>query len=160
MHDLCGRPEGYEELIVQRHAHLVAPQDTLINLGDVFFYRPEALREALRRIPGTHVLVLGNHDRRSARWYRDAGFAYVCDGLVLGDALLTHRPAWPLPAGIRHAVHGHHHNMGDRVGESPWLDPKVHHLVALEFTDYRPVPLRRIVDRARTEAGWDPRRPL
>lgn len=141
--EACGRPEDYGRRILARHVELIRPGDTLVNLGDVNFYGgPDSLREFLARIPCTHILVLGNHDRKSRSWYRDQGFAFACDALVLDGVLLTHKPTLPLPAGVRLNVHGHWHNKVERAREADGYDPARQRLLALEHTDYAPVNLR------------------
>ncbi len=139
------RPDDFTDLILRNHRYVVSTQDTLINLGDVAFYGMERLGPFLAHIPGRHVLVRGNHDHKSNNWYLRNGYDWVCDMLVIGDVLLSHKPVDQFPEGVAVNVHGHLHRWGDRVGEHPYLDPSRHILVAMELTDYKPLNLQQLV---------------
>lgn len=138
----CDRPEDHGERIIRNCRRLLAPTDVLIHLGDVIFNKASELDELLGLIPGTKVLVKGNHDRRSDSWFYNKGFAFVCDELRIGDVLLSHIPKPELPSDVRLNVHGHFHNTDHRRHEpeiAAYYDDTKHRLLALEYTDYEPV---------------------
>lgn len=128
------RPADFQDRIVRRWKHLVKPEDTVIHLGDVIFYKHDTLKQLLDDLPGTKFLVMGNHDHKSRLWYSRNGFAAVFDGLVLGDVYLSHKPAATLPSGCTVNVHGHLHS---NAVASPYPHGR---LLALEYTAYSPVP--------------------
>lgn len=78
--------------------------DTLIHLGDFMWGKlPDEM---------TLVLIRGNHDNSPLQADR---FHLACDGLVLGNALLTHEPVERLPKGCHINICGHLH-------ENHWPD--------------------------------------
>lgn len=128
-----------DDLILRNLRYLMAAQDVLIHLGDVIFYEYPKLKAMLDSVPGTKMLVMGNHDRKAKGWYMRNGFAFAADMIVIDDVLLSHKPQ-PLPPWIRLNVHGHWHNATHRREESEsFYDPKRHKLLAVEFTNYKPV---------------------
>lgn len=162
------RPANFNELIMSNLKRLIAPQDLMIHLGDVIFYKYQTLKELLDSVPCRKILTLGNHDRRSCNWYMNNGFDFVVDSFVLNGIAFSHKPMKVLPDGCRINIHGHFHNT-DHCREEPqyndWYDTKIHRLVALEYTNYAPVDLATFVSKtdsgavpfgaARTSSGSD-----
>lgn len=147
----CNRPENFGELIVKNCRKVVAPQDIVIHLGDVIFDRAGELDKYLSKIPGTKIMVRGNHDNRPDNWYITKGFAFVCDSLVLGDVVLSHIPLEKFSDGVRINIHGHFHNLDFRKNDpkvASYYNPILHKLLAMEYTNYCPVDL---VDFSRNE---------
>src|ERR1700679_13534 len=107
------RPRDYNEQIINNCLRLISEEDTVIHLGDVIFARKGnllgakdmSLRDIIKNLPGTWVLVRGNHDHESDGWYMRNGFTMVCHGLQLGQVWLTHQPAHQLPDGALVNVH-------------------------------------------------------
>ena len=123
----------------------VRPDDTIICLGDVA--HPDAWRDRrlvldIRDCPGKRVLVLGNHDLNRAA-LREAGFTMQCPlALCATDPplALSHCPLRRIPAGAIN-LHGHLHE---------GTEPTPRHInLAVEQTDYSPVGLIWILDKAR-----------
>ncbi len=144
MIELCNRPADFNERIMTNLRYLVAEQDNLIHFGDVIFYHLERLKPMLDSVPSrSKILVMGNHDKKKRGWYERNGFSFACDSLVLGNVLLSHKPMRVFPDGVRMNIHGHHHNLGDRISESSdFWKPETHRLLALEHTGYKPVNLQ------------------
>lgn len=155
--DWAIRPSGYNERIIKNCRRLLAPQDLLIHLGDVIFYKYTILNEILDQIPGRKVLTMGNHDRKSRGWYMNNGFDFVADTFTIDDIVFSHRPLQHLPSGSRINIHGHFHNTDHRSKEpeyNAWYNTTIHRLLALEYTDYAPVRLDEFV--AETDRGRIP----
>lgn len=151
------RPHNYNDLIMKNLKRLVAPQDRMIHLGDVIFYKYDQLKPLLDSIPCKKFLVMGNHDRKSRSWYMNNGFDFVADSFVVGDIIFSHKPIRSLPDGCRINIHGHFHNTNHRSHEpqyNEWYDTKVHRLVALEYTNYEPVNLKTFIHE--TDSGAVP----
>lgn len=70
--EYCGRPANHQDLILERTAALVRPQDVLYHLGDFWFRgRVPDARAAVDALPGGwKILVAGNHDQRRVRNYK------------------------------------------------------------------------------------------
>jgi len=136
------RPDGYDTKIINLWRMLVKEDDLLIHLGDVALPDSDKeIWEIIQRLPGRKILVMGNHDKRSAKWYMERGFAFACDAFELSNILFTHRPQLEIPAGIHHNVHGHLHSGEHRAFEAL---PK-HRLVSLEQSGYGPVLIDRVL---------------
>ena len=123
----------------------VRSDDTIICLGDVA--HPDAWRDRrlvldIQDCPGKRVLVLGNHDLNRAA-LREAGFATQCSlALCATDPplALSHYPLRQIPVGAVN-LHGHLHE-----GTEP---TRRHINLAVEHTDYSPVGLIWVLDKAR-----------
>lgn len=117
----------------------VSPTDTVLWLGDVALGPADLLRNVMTQLPGTHVLVRGNHDRSAAAMAR-AGFAAVAEELVMhvGGRVVraSHHPR-PVRAGEVY-MHGHTHETKRRV------DNRIH--VGVDAWDYRPAGYEEIAE--------------
>lgn len=107
------RTEGYEERIAINWRRLVEGGDLVVHLGDVIFKQASTLTAWMYSVPGTKVLVRGNHDHESKAWYRRRGFDVVLDALEMDHRgvriLMTHEPRVPVPSHVHVNVHGHLH---------------------------------------------------
>ena len=146
MKKLCGRPEGFEQLILNQVAHKVKQDDVLIHLGD-FCLGEDSYWNTLfyKYCPGLKWLIRGNHDKKSNTWYHKHGWDFVADHIMLrvfgASILLSHKPLEVVP--VNHInVHGHHHNTGNHPEDK--VDGR-HRLVYIEH-DYTPVSLRSLVE--------------
>lgn len=129
------RPSGFEDLILKNLRVCLRPQDTLIHLGDVIFYRYPELKGMLDAAPCRKILVQGNHDRKKRGWYCRNGFDAAVDAFVWDDILFTHKPD---PGRYPLNIHGHlHTNTGGQTAAGCKL-------VALEYTGYRPLNLETL----------------
>lgn len=144
MVQLCGRPEDFGEIILKNLRHNLAEQDLLIHLGDVIFYDYPALKGMLDSVPGQKILLMGNHDRKTASWFMRNGFVFATEMIVMGDVLFSHKPVETLPTGVRLNVHGHWHNTGHHE-PPPWWGPDTHRVLSIENTRYMPVKMNEFV---------------
>lgn len=140
------RPENFDELIWNGLEKL--PKDcTLIHLGDICIGHDEEVHERLKKLPYRKVLVLGNHDKKTNKWYLEHGWDFVCEtfsGHYFGKYItFSHKPI----EGIQNInIHGHLHNDNHRVQESAaFYKPKLHKLLAIEHTLYQPVDLEAFI---------------
>ena len=95
----------------------IKPKDVFIYLGDISYKWASEEDQAKSRkimasIPGTKILVLGNHDRfLGSDYFKDCGFDYIVDNLVWHKVLFTHEPEKiDIKPGIELNIHGHLHN--------------------------------------------------
>jgi calcineurin-like phosphoesterase family protein len=107
--DFCKRPfKDMEDMMNQmrdKHNAKVNPEDTVIYVGDIFFYiEPKKCKEYLDSLNGMKVLVRGNHDRK-ARDMLGRGFDFVVEEMVMVIAnervTISHYP-FKAPAYIHH----------------------------------------------------------
>lgn len=161
----CQRPENFTELIDERVKATVGASDFLIHVGDVGIDKangPDGFMKTVAAWPGKKFLVRGNHDHKSALYYMSNGFDWAGDALLFRGVWFTHHP-WtdPLPAGANVNVHGHLHNVWDGFGANDpnqvdefaaayragRLPREYNRLLAVEYTDYRPVEMDKFLQK-------------
>jgi len=143
-----GRPEDFEERI-WKGLKVINENDMLIHLGDVCIGDDEMINRRFTMNNGAKkVLVLGNHDHKSVKWYLEHGWDMVCERFDLkmyGKRIaFTHMPiAWDGYFDIN--IHGHFHNTDSRRYEEEFkkIMSGYNKLLALEYTDYKPVNLEK-----------------
>lgn len=139
----CLRPETFTEMIWERWTQTVKPTDTIIHLGDVGIGNWRNF--GIEKLPGRKILVRGNHDRaHSNTWWMEHGFDFSCDGLMFRHQWLTHEPSTSLASGCEFNVHGHLHNF-DPEHHPEYKAKPFHRLLAVEYTDYRPVDFDKFI---------------
>lgn len=137
-------PTNWVDIWIKNWKYYVAPQDFVYHLGDVIFYDYPSLGSIIRQLPGTKILLMGNHDRKSRKWYIKQGFAYVADMIVLDDIVLSHKPLMIFPDGVKYNIHGHSHT---NIPTESWWSPKTHFLYSPEKQKWNFVKLDVIKSR-------------
>lgn len=149
--DYCNRPfrtlDGHFDVggmnaeLIRRWNERVAPEDTIIHLGDFSFGSREQQREIASRLNGHKVIVLGNHDPSAAR-ILDAGFDEAKREMRLADGpyllYLRHKPNEEFErTEFDFHLCGHVHEKWRRRG-------KIIN-VGVDQWDYRPVSIGELV---------------
>jgi calcineurin-like phosphoesterase family protein len=138
-------------LIVKNHKRLIAPQDILINLGDIIFYNSTNLAGYLKQLPCRHILVRGNHDKKSDGWFINQGFSMVCEMLVMKGVLLSHHPVETpqLPKDIKLTINGHLHTHCPKGQVATRIEgsPVVRYTMSLEYHNYTPINLNSLISQ-------------
>jgi calcineurin-like phosphoesterase family protein len=128
--------------IVNRYNSRVNPGDTVLFLGDILYSgTKEEAKTLLDSMLGTKILIRGNHDRRSRKWYMDVGFSEVLKSAVIylpnvGRVLCVHNPLEAAKhPDARYVLHGHRHSVAPmlRGKDAGWLD------VGVTAWNYSPV---------------------
>ena len=157
MVEYCGRPANHSELILE-NLEVILPGDTLIHLGDICIGKDAEWHEKLSEIlKGVHrILLIGNHDNKSERWYKNHCWDTVAD--VLSGNYFGRYVTFshiPVPNAQNLNIHGHFHNNLHRLQRKEWVTPDEedrnmvllssmnnnHKLLAIEYTDYKPILL-------------------
>ena len=77
----CKRPYAdtveMDEDLIKKWNETVGPNDIIYHLGDFAFAPQIRIREILARLNGWKVLIMGNHDKKTVTWWREAGFDEV-----------------------------------------------------------------------------------
>ena len=124
---------------------MVAPEDTILILGDVTVHPLWGRRlKRVRQAPGRKILVYGNHEITRARSVDNDGFDEIYSTLYVdGDPplLLTHVPLGVVPDGCVN-VHSHLHQ-----GRVPGSTAHIN--VCVEQLHYRPRALTALRALAR-----------
>lgn len=143
-----GRPANFEEHIF-KGLNDIYPYDLVIHMGD--FCIGDESKWFLKYIgfmpQMKHMLIRGNHDKRSVSYYLDQGFGAVTDGLLLKiygkNLLITHQPVAKAQSGnADFNIHAHTHGNLHRFKETEeFYDPGFNIEIALENSSYHPVLL-------------------
>ena len=102
-----------DEALIQNWNRVVSEGDTVYVLGDFSSYGKEENKALLKRLKGTKILIMGNHDMgyTQAEW-REMGFLECSRWPILyeGFYLLSHEPLY-INRNMPYAnVYGHVHN--------------------------------------------------
>lgn len=157
MQEFCGRPNGYEHIILESLHKTMSVSDTLIHLGDICIGQDAEWHERLRKVFGRKWLVRGNHDSKSMSWYLDHGWDFVADSFTMdiygGEILFSHVPKFD--TGYMLNIHGHFHNSDHRRHEPELVKIKNTRqvLVAIEYNNYQPYSLKTLVEKNRPSLG-------
>jgi calcineurin-like phosphoesterase family protein len=153
MQDYCDRPADFDKRIIKQWKATVQPQDIVYHLGDVTWGSQGQLLHIMQQLPGTKILIRGNHDRNhSNNWFIQAGFAAVMEKAQVSGVILSHFPAIMTEEEIKRGiinVHGHFHNNNAKRWERH-LKERItlnHYLMVLEDNEYRPISMESIVRR-------------
>jgi len=101
--------EMVEELI-KRHNEVVTDRDTVVHVGDFSFASKQVTEDILSRLNGSHVFVLGDHDRPIKRVYKDLRYLDVRkyrDQVII--ACHWAMRVWPMSHYGSWQVYGHSH---------------------------------------------------
>lgn len=149
----CFRPKNFNELIIKNWKNTVSEQDIVIHLGDVIWGSQEQLIEIMEQLPGTKILIRGNHDRsHTNNWFINAGFSVVLEKAQVSGIIFSHMPSILNQEEIDRDiinVHGHFHNNPPERWE-PELKSRItknHYLLSLEDVNYKPISLDLIRKR-------------
>jgi len=153
MQDYCNRPIDFERKIINQWKATVKPQDIIYHLGDVTWGSQKQLLQIMQQLPGTKILIRGNHDRNhSNNWFIQAGFSAVLEKAQVSGVILSHFPALMTQEEIERGiinVHGHFHNSPAKKWEKHLVKRITanHYLLILEDVEYRPISMESIVRR-------------
>lgn len=143
----CGRPEDFSEQIIENCKKKIQPQDLVIDLGDIIFRNAATLPEIQADLPGTWILIKGNHDKKSLSYYMNSGYSFACDSFNWYPIAFSHYPLEKLPDKCTINIHGHTHNatderilIHDKIVIQPW-----HVRFALENEGYGPIDLHEFL---------------
>lgn len=144
----CNRPykniNDMRESFIGKFNNKVTEYDTTYHIGD-FMMTDESkmIRKVIKELNGTHILILGNHDKLKPFTYIDIGFQSVHTSLVLnfiGRFCLVHDPSTycAIPDNM-YMLHGHIHTLYKTL-----LPNKNVINVGVDVWDYEPVELSQI----------------
>lgn len=113
------REQGFEEQIIERWNRVVGKHDIVLHLGDLTMVGKEQTRKWTQQLRGRKYMILGNHDNRSAGWFKDVGFQVIPPAFYIPNPygpkrfIFTHEPVLPLPENW-YNIHGHLHGNSHR----------------------------------------------
>lgn len=124
------------EHIISKHNDVVGKDDVCFFGGDVSFR--DNFHDLLARMNGRKYLIMGNHDKFSARSYLQS-FVDVMAVKKFNKFILSHYPIREGQLGKKCNVHGHTH-------EKSIPDPRYIN-ISVEVLDYTPISIQEIEDR-------------
>lgn len=139
------------EKLIQNWNEVVKPEDTIIHLGDIGLGNESSLRELIPNLNGHKILIKGNHDGKSNKFYLDCGFEEVnrtkmmeINGIKI---FLSHQPESRPGDGQTYDIHlyGHVHSKGSN-GTYPTIS-KNGACICVERWNYYPVSLDEVLER-------------
>lgn len=161
MLEYCDRPENFEELI-SKGLSAIPKEDVLIHLGDICIGNDAEVHEKyIKPLKCKKWLIKGNHDNKSNKFYIENGWDYVGysfrDKFFGKKILFSHQPQENGDVDLN--IHGHFHNQLPRLLKEDWVVPdekyrnehdmsllnEKHKLLALEYTEYKPVSLKSFI---------------
>ena len=137
LEDYESRPEDFTIQIINNWNTLVNDNDLIIHLGDVILSGKDNYNRWVTNLRGRKILIKGNHDSGSYKFYLEHGWDFVCEYFVWKiyglQILFSHKPMiiW---SGIDINIHGHSHSRGNFISDK-------HRLFILEH-HYKPIELR------------------
>jgi murein DD-endopeptidase MepM/ murein hydrolase activator NlpD/calcineurin-like phosphoesterase family protein/uridine kinase len=132
------------DIYIQNQINTVKDNDVYIYLGDFAydeFNNKEALKNDLINLKGKKILVMGNNDRLSEKFYISCGFDIVVkDYFIYRSIIFTHKPVEDFK-GAKINVHGHIH-----FERKYWEVPFISHIDAFTGAyDNKPVLLTTLL---------------
>jgi calcineurin-like phosphoesterase family protein len=100
--------------LISRYRQVIKDEDIVYFLGDLTLWGSQhrsMVERIVEQLPGTKILILGNHDKLSTFTYVDIGFQSVHTALDIGEFVLVHDPAVCLVAKDRKWLCGHIHTL-------------------------------------------------
>ena len=117
------------EVITKTWNDTVDENDRVILVGDMtagLFDRKDELRNLISHLKGQKILIVGNHDHLSKKWYLESGFIHVAKSMFENNILFVHKPATEFnlkevklkdQLKPKIIVHGHIHAIGENIAE-------------------------------------------
>jgi len=129
--------------LVELHNEKISDDDIIFYVGDLAFGGVEYANEVLKHLNGYKILVVGNHDfagkKLMALDFDETHLNYALER-DKQKFLITHFPFGEVPQGYRN-IHGHIHAASPEIFKG-----EEYYNANVEFNDYRPVNLQRIMD--------------
>lgn len=90
------RPPNYEELLLLFIENNVFSNDVIVCTGDFLFAPTSEAAEKFAATDCRKILIRGNHDKKSIRWYMNYGFEAAMDEMKVNmfgaTILISHKP--------------------------------------------------------------------
>ena len=152
------RPDDYEKRILDSWARDVKDEDTVLHLGDLAFKPSTPIGQTIQQLPGSKILILGNHDHGYDR-YLGYGFNAVFKMTYLerfGKKIYFSHEPMKIPSDSQYLnLHGHLHGNDHRLQDDlVWYkdrDPKQYIDMSAECMDYKVKSLESVIRKLSRE---------
>ena len=129
---------------------VVKKDDIVYHLGDFALADDEELKELYSKLNGIIILIRGNHDGKSVKYYEEIGFKVLTNAPIKLDEyklILSHTPVsdTKIPEGYIN-IHGHIHNKKLTDGYQTKLYSVDKHInVSVDAINFKPLSLEEII---------------
>lgn len=149
----CNRPfkdvaEMNETMIINWNS-IISKEDIVYHLGDFCLSSDDEIKNIFNRLNGKKILIRGNHDRKSVKFYEDIGFKVLTHAPIVLDEYKLMLSHVPIPDNIIKDgyinLHGHIHNK--KISED-YLDnysENKHINLSVDANDFKPLSLNDIL---------------
>jgi len=122
-------------------------------LGDFSFHGADATRAIIKILYGNKILIMGNHDYRSVKWWYKAGFLEVYKYPIIVDDffILSHEPMYVNKNMPYANIFGHVHNRPEYNTDSAQT-----YCVSVERINYMPIEFDKVKKIMLANAGNAP----
>lgn len=149
---LCNRPfqniDEMDKYMIEKWNSVVNDNDIVIHCGDFALCTKGRFIEIMSQLKGRKILVQGNHDNRSWKFYLDNGFNLVCKYFSMKGILFTHRPFDYFDLTEEKLnVHGHIHNNELKHGYDTTDQKRIN--ISVEVINYTPINVEELIEKNR-----------
>ena len=151
--DFGFRPDNFGQIITNNWQNTVKNEDIVFHLGDVTWGSQDQLKNIMDNLPGTKILIRGNHDRNhSNNWFVKAGFSAVLEKAQISGIILSHMPSLLHQEEIERGIiniFGHFHDNSPDRWENRLKERLTdnHYLLSLEKVNYTPISIENAKKR-------------
>ena len=148
----CNRPfkdiSEMNETIISNWNSIITKDDIVYHLGDFSLSNDEEIKNIFNKLNGNIILIRGNHDRKSVKFYENIGFKVLTHAPIILDEyklMLSHVPLSDdkIINGYIN-LHGHIHNKKISDDYPKNYSENRHINLSVDSTDFKPVSLGEI----------------
>lgn len=149
----CNRPfkdnNEMNKTIISNWNSIINKGDIVYHLGDFCLSSDEEIKNIFDELNGNIILIRGNHDRKSVKFYEDIGFKVLKNAPIILDEyklMLSHVPIPDTKIKDGYVnLYGHIHNK--KLNEnypSKYYRNNTHINVCADVTNFKPISLDEI----------------
>lgn len=148
----CNRPfnniEDMNNTIISNWNNTISKDDIVYHLGDFSLSSDEEIKNIFNKLNGNIILIRGNHDRRSVKFYESIGFKVLTNAPIILDEyklMLSHVPLpdTKMKDGYIN-LHGHIHNKKISQDYPENYSENKHINLSVDVTNFKPISLDEI----------------
>lgn len=136
------------ETIISNWNNIISKDDIVYHLGDFCLSNDIEIQNIFNRLNGNKILIRGNHDRKSVKFYENMGFKVLTHAPIILDEyklMLSHIPLpdTKIKSGYIN-LHGHIHNKKINEDYPKNYSDSKHINLSVDVTNYKPISLNEI----------------
>lgn len=152
--EYCNRPfndiKEMNDTLINNWNSIVKKDDIVYHLEDFALADEEKLKELYSKLNGTIILIRGNHDGKSAKYYEEIGFKGLTNAPIKLDEyklILSHTPVpdTKIPKGYIN-IHIHNKKLIDGYPTKIYSTDK-HINVSVDAINFKPINIGEIIKK-------------